>query len=133
MAATIGAELDRAIARVQVASVYDAVVLDAVADAAIERLCDFAQARAGLGSAARFSPGYGDLPLSIQPEFLTVVNARMIGLTCTDANILLPRKSVTAVVGLAARGGGGDYDACGGCLLRDGCRLKKSGKKCRRN
>ena len=51
---------------------------------------------------ARFSPGYGDLPLDCQAQFCATLDAaRRIGLTVSSSGLLLPRKSVTAVIGLA--------------------------------
>ncbi len=57
-----------------------------------------------MGSAGnwRFSPGYGDCPLSAQRSIVnSVLNAtRLIGLTVTPTSLLIPTKSVTAVIGL---------------------------------
>ena len=48
----------------------------------------------------RFSPGYGDFPLSCQRELLTLLRApETIGLTAGESMLLLPTKSVTAVMG----------------------------------
>ena len=55
----------------------------------------------GLRTNFRFSPGFGDLPLAVQPAFLAALDApRRIGLAATAGNLLVPTKSVTAVVGL---------------------------------
>jgi cobalamin-dependent methionine synthase I len=49
----------------------------------------------------RFSPGYGDLSLSVQSDLLNVLDARRnIGLTLSDSLMMIPQKSVTAIVGL---------------------------------
>lgn len=49
----------------------------------------------------RYSPGYGDLPLSIQPQFLATLDApRRLGLTLTASGLMLPRKSITGIVGI---------------------------------
>lgn len=48
----------------------------------------------------RFSPGYGDLKLDIQPKILKLLNSNELGITTTTSNILLPEKSITAIIGL---------------------------------
>jgi len=55
--------------------------------------------RSGYGRTMRYSPGYGDWDLTVQKELLGMVEAKSIGVTCTDTFILQPRKSVTAVIG----------------------------------
>lgn len=48
--------------------------------------------------------GYGSFPLEIQKEFLEAVNAhKRIGLCTGENNILIPRKSVTAVAGISEK------------------------------
>lgn len=51
-------------------------------------------------STPRFSPGYGDWDLSIQKRLLEVTQAAKIGVTCNEAFFMIPRKSVSAVIGL---------------------------------
>ena len=49
----------------------------------------------------RFSPGYGDLPMNIQPDLLELTNARRdLGLTVGSNYMLSPIKSVTAIAGI---------------------------------
>jgi cobalamin-dependent methionine synthase I len=47
----------------------------------------------------RFSPGYGDWTLDNQPQVLQLAEAERIGITLTESNIMIPRKSVSAVIG----------------------------------
>ena len=88
----------------------------------------------GLTTNWRFSPGYGDLPLSAQPALLKALDAnRRLGIAVTSTNMLVPVKSVTAVLGLfekPADGGEARVDACAICRLRDGCELRKRGVTC---
>ncbi len=50
----------------------------------------------------RFSPGYGDMPLAQSGQICEVLNTgRSIGLTVSQSGILMPRKSVTAVLGIS--------------------------------
>ena len=49
----------------------------------------------------RFSPGYGDVPLSLQRDVLAVLDAqRKLGITLSDTFFMTPCKSVTAFVGI---------------------------------
>jgi hypothetical protein len=49
----------------------------------------------------RFSPGYGDLSLSIQGDVLRLLDApKRIGLTVSDGGLMTPVKSVTAIIGV---------------------------------
>ena len=85
--------------------------MQAAAAAMIEAYCDGWQeelkqefGKQGLYLRPRFSPGYGDFPLSCQLPFLRALECqKRIGLTVTDSLILAPSKSVTAVIGLSRR------------------------------
>lgn len=106
-AATLGVGVDRLIARSGAGRVSDAAVYQAAGAALIEAVCDQAWEelrRAGEAEGwhlrPRFSPGYGDFPLSYQRELLTLLRApETIGLTTGESMLLLPTKSVTAVMG----------------------------------
>lgn len=106
-AATLGVGVDRLIARANAGRVSDAAVYQAAGAALIEEVCDLAWEdlrRAGEAEGwhlrPRFSPGYGDFPLSCQRELLTLLRApETIGLTAGESMLLLPTKSVTAVMG----------------------------------
>ena len=87
-------------------SMADALILDACAGAAIENVCDnlcadIAAAVAPMYLTDRFSPGYGDLPLAQQFELCRVLDvSRRIGVTLSDGGLMIPQKSVTAVMGI---------------------------------
>jgi len=108
LAATLGVAVDELIRRAEIRDIDRALLLDACASAAVENLCEQLQnklrecfAAQGVYLTARFSPGYGDLPLSCQPQFCAALDTvRSIGLTVSQSGLLLPRKSVTAVIGL---------------------------------
>ena len=101
-AATLGAEVDRFLIRLGMLSGVDRFVVDGYASALVESLCDFAEAEI-FGDAPRckrFSPGYGDLPLDIQGELLSALSAEnLLGITLTDKKMMVPTKSVTAIIG----------------------------------
>ena len=101
MVATLGVGVDRLIAREQHLSVSDAFVIDAMADALIEALCDNAERRLTEGEAVvpRFSPGYADLPLGVGAEIVRLLGADVrLGISFTESGLMIPRKSVSAIV-----------------------------------
>lgn len=135
LAATLGAEAEALLRSAQRSSMSEAVILDAAGSAAIENVCDnlcadLAAALAPRHLTARFSPGYGDLPLEDQGAFFRALDVtRRIGVTLTASNLMLPQKSVTALVGVSAeplpqRGG------CAWCAARESCQMRKEGGNC---
>ncbi len=110
LGATLGAEPDYRIRRYEKTDMLQAVITQACASAMIEAYVDQLQdtlrqeqAEKGLYMRPRFSPGYGDFPLSVQPAFLDVLElTKRIGVTLTDGMLMIPSKSVTAVIGLSA-------------------------------
>ncbi|NYB74756.1 methionine synthase [Sedimentibacter hydroxybenzoicus DSM 7310] len=109
MAATLGFEVEKRIKYYSMANLSKAVIFDACAASCIEYLCDLAEAeikelaiKDGCNITFRYSPGYGDVPISHQNDILTALNAqKLIGLSVTDSFILIPRKSVTAFIGFS--------------------------------
>ena len=105
-ALTLGAEPDRLIRRYTALGVSRAAVMQAVLAELTEMECDNLMARiteenpdATLGR--RFSPGYGDLPLEAQRILFPMLDvSRRIGITLTDSLLMIPSKSVTALVGV---------------------------------
>jgi len=53
----------------------------------------------GFRTTMRFSPGYGDLSLEFNRTILDLLDAQAIGITATDAFTLIPRKSITGLIG----------------------------------
>lgn len=104
-AATVGVGIDRLIAKYSRLSPSKALLFQAIGTQRIEALCDvfcadMAQEH-GKRTRPRFSPGYGDLPLSVQRELFVALDCeRRIGLTLNDSLLMSPTKSVTAIVGL---------------------------------
>ena len=77
----------------------------------------------------RFSPGYGNWPLEIQPELGKIIKTEQIGLQVTENYLLFPRKSVTAIIGLMP----GDQclttkRGCSSCSQKD-CQSRKLPEK----
>lgn len=102
-AATSGASVDRLILRQTKISAADAMITDCIASSGIEVFCDLIneEMREGRKLKPRYSPGYGDVSLCCQSEILSYLDAyRKIGLTLTEAYLMTPIKSVTAIVGI---------------------------------
>ena len=103
MAATLGSRVDVAIRRLTLGSVTEGAAAQAVAASVIEGYCDEVQAEYAteLHQKPRFSPGYGDWPLEEQKKLFSLLNcSKQIGLTLTDGLMMVPTKSVTAIIGL---------------------------------
>ena len=118
-AATAGSESQRIIAKNSVISPLRGIVSDCVGSAAIEAFCDFINRSLGDTDylRPRFSPGYGDLPLTCQQTLLDFLEAKKtIGLALTESGMLTPVKSVTALIGV-----GNDKNKCTGknCMVCD--------------
>lgn len=138
LACTLGAGVDAAQRAANATDMAYAVALDALASALAEQIAGVAEqtlreeaAREGLFLTGRFSPGYGDFPIAAQNELLRLLDApRQIGLCATPAHLLAPRKSVTAVLGLADHPVTGRRAGCAHCALRGRCAYRKEGKTC---
>ena len=124
LAATIGEAVEEAVTRHFDEGDYaHSVLLDAAATAAVEQTCDACEtmlrpqfAKEGYTMRWRFSPGYGDWDIHVQPELLRLTQAESIGVSLTESMMLCPRKSVTAVIGLV-RGENGDKELPKGCAI----------------
>ncbi len=133
-AASLGRAVDVAIQKLSFTDMTRAVLMDAAASAMIEEVCDQAEAelrrdfgQQGLFLGSRFSPGYGDLPIALQKDFLAALDAgRSIGLSCTPAAILTPSKSVTAVMGLFPRPVPLRDNPCADCEAQGKCRYGRN-------
>lgn len=135
MGATLGAVVDRLIRENQIRDMASAVILDCGASVLIEQVCnDFEEQIRGQVKGfltGRYSPGYGDLPMDTQDQLIRILDApRKIGLTVNQNHIMIPRKSVTAILGVADHPVRGYLATCQECTLRDTCVLRKEGKNC---
>ena len=123
-AATLGTAADQLLRRSAVRSVSRGSAMDAAASAMIEAFCDEQTAsmqRAETRFRSRFGPGYGDLPLEFQRPLLRYLEAdRRIGLSVTDSLMLVPVKSLTAIIGVAKDGEQSLSARCAVCSMT-GC------------
>ena len=133
---TVGDEADRLIRTMQIEDMAKAVMTDAFASAAVEQAADItedmiAKENEGCFLTWRFSPGYGDLPLSAQKLFLQCTDARRrIGVACLESDLLTPVKSVTAIVGISDSPIEKKRRGCVVCQLADECLFRKRGTHC---
>lgn len=104
---TLGAKFDALLRKACVKSAADALVLQAIGTAAIEEWMDAVEAEVAADLAKgetmlrRYSPGYGDFPLTAQSELLGLLDsARSIGVFLTETFLMVPSKSVSAVIGV---------------------------------
>ncbi len=98
--ATLGPSIDRNIraGRLQPSK---ALIWDAVGTAGIEQLCDDFCNTLPKPQKSRYSPGYGDLDLELQRPILSLLDAdQLLGVSLTESLLMIPTKSVTAIVGL---------------------------------
>lgn len=136
LCATLSAGADMLIRQQEAYDMAKAFVTDCIANAAIENVCDSAEEemRQRLPDKYftwRYSPGYGDLPLSLQGLFLGVLDAqKRIGLNLTESGMLVPGKSVTAVIGVSDAPIPKSKRGCVGCMMYDNCSFRKGGYHC---
>lgn len=107
MASTIGARFDMELNKLEKSDLLKSVVFDSCGSAMVEVVCDQAETEiiqkvGSLFFTKRYSPGYGDLPMDTQQIFQKILMMdKKLGITLTKDNLMIPRKSVTAIIGFA--------------------------------
>lgn len=110
LVATIGPQVDMLIKKEAIKSKARAVVMNSCAIAAIESYVSeintmLANQYEGMSLRPRYSPGYGDVKLSVQKDLLSVLDSnRKIGVALSDSYLMTPEKSVSAIIGIAKEG-----------------------------
>ena len=138
LAVTLGPGVDAQIRRAGVGDIAAGVASDALGSALAEQAADAAEAelrqqaaKEGKYLTGRFSPGYGDWDIAVQPLVAVALDTvRRAGLCVTDTNLMTPRKSVTAILGVSSHPVKGRLAGCGHCVLRTRCEYRKRGKTC---
>ena len=138
LAVTLGPGVDAQIRRAGVGDIAASVASDALGSALAEQAADAAEAelrqwaaQEGKYLTGRYSPGYGDWPITVQPKVAAVLDtARRAGICVLNTNLMTPRKSVTAILGLSDHPVKGHLAGCGHCVLRTRCEYRKRGKTC---
>ncbi|AGB41258.1 vitamin B12 dependent methionine synthase [Halobacteroides halobius DSM 5150] len=109
LAVTIGGKLEKKVNQLFTeGELTKATTLDAVGSAAVEEVAnritklisEEALAKGLSHLTMRFSPGYGDTTLDIQPQLLILLGGEELGITLSSGYILDPQKSITALIGL---------------------------------
>lgn len=138
LACTLGMGFETELLKLQAKSATKAVIFDAVGTAFIEEFADRTEEKLllpykekGYFSKFRYSPGYGDLKLELQKDIITTLDAqKRIGLLVTDTNILIPRKSITAFIGIFKTPQKKPQSKCEICSARSACSMRKEGQAC---
>ena len=79
------------------------LIFQAIGAERVEALCDLFcdRLKEKVLVTPRFSPGYGDLPLSFQTEIFSLLNPpKYLGVSLGESYLMTPSKSVTALVGI---------------------------------
>ena len=133
---TLGLEFEQRLRAMERRDMGEAVIFDACGSAWVESGCDAAEAEIaarfeGRYLTDRFSPGYGDLPLSLQPAVLAALDAeKRLGIHLSDSFLMTPSKSVTAVIGVSDKPQPARVRGCGYCAMRKTCDYRKGGTTC---
>lgn len=136
LACTLGAAFETMLRAEQARDMADAAILNACGSALVEAGCDAAEQELKARFpdrylTDRFSPGYGDLPLSLQPALCGALDTqRRLGLYLTDSFLMIPSKSVTALIGLSDTPQMARIRGCAYCTMQQTCTLRKGGKHC---
>lgn len=136
MAVTLGYELERYINKCSYTDLAKSVVLDAAASAAAESLADdinrmLEEEYKPRFLTDRFSPGYGDMPIEVQRNFLDLLNAKKeIGLEASSYGIMQPKKSISAIIGISDIKQQHRLKGCGACKLFKECDYLRRGITC---
>lgn len=132
LAVTIGPAVDQLIRRSEIMNIVEAAIYQAAGAAYVEAWCDAVnqeikeKAKAeGYICRPRFSPGYGDFSLTFQKDFSNLLDMpKNVGITLTDSLLMVPSKSVTAVIGLAKQKNTGTMQGCSTCN-KNNCDFRK--------
>ena len=138
LGATAGIELDKRIRRYMVTEPDVGVVMDSCGIQAVEQIAYFAEkemerevAEEGCHLTWRYSPGYGDLPLEAQRELVRALDThRKIGVSLTESCLMMPSKSVTAILGISDTKRDDRKNKCDFCNNRERCVFRKRGTRC---
>lgn len=132
LAVTIGEDIENEITNSSENENYaHALLLDAAATEAVEEAADLSEKiierearKEGFYLTSRFSPGYGDFPLTMQKEILELASGDKIGISLTSSLMLIPRKSITAIIGFKRENTIRNNHNCSNCNKLN-CNFKK--------
>ena len=138
MAATIGLDIEKDIRKYSLTELTKGIIIDSCATTAIEEVCDMVQEEIQNNiledeqhTTLRYSPGYGDLPIEKNKDILNLINGQKeIGLTITTNGIMIPRKSVIAIIGISDNKLSQVKKSCKNCNNKDTCKFKRGVDSC---
>jgi hypothetical protein len=127
---TIGSELEETVSRLFNEDPLTALALDGYGNAVVERMAQMICERIGkkAGNEKRsastpLSPGSPEWPVDIgQPEIFALLDAGQAGIRLTSGGMMVPRKSMSFVVGLGQNMA--QTDLCEMCSLKATCRYR---------
>ena len=131
MVCTIGQALEQRISALMRSDPVHGLALDGFGSVAVEALGVAActrfeeqAARAGLHTSVPLSPGMIGWPVDEgQPQIFSLLDAGQIGVTLTESAQMIPRKSISMVLGIGRRPFS-EGRACDFCALRETCRYQ---------
>lgn len=135
---TLGLEIEREIRKLTYTNLTKGVIVDACATTAIEEVCDIIQnniekdlLKQGKHITMRYSPGYGDLSIEKNRDIVNILNSsNRIGLTVSDSGIMIPRKSVVAIIGISDNEIKKTKKSCESCSKSKDCKFRKGDSNC---
>jgi len=127
---TIGPELEQTTVHLFGEDPLYALALDGLGNAAVESLAqkvcgDIAEqiGHEGLQASTPLSPGSPEWPVEIgQPQIFTLLDPSKAGVVLTSGGMMIPRKSVSLVVGLGPEMS--QTSMCSVCSLKETCRYQ---------
>jgi hypothetical protein len=127
---TIGMELETEIEHLMNSDPMYAMALDGLGNAAVEKFAQQVCARIGeqaqvegLTTSAPLSPGEPDWPVEVgQPQVFALLDPSRIGITLTSGGMMVPKKSISFVVGIGPEMT--QIDMCELCSLRERCHYR---------
>lgn len=136
-AATLGIDADRITRAESTRSMLRGSIAHAAGAAMIEQYCDDLQQelavsyeKEGEFLCSRYSPGYGDLPLSFQKSLFQLLPLeKYLGLSLNEHCMMIPSKSITAIIGISSEQTA-DFRQCSGnclCCKNYACSYRKDG------
>jgi hypothetical protein len=129
---TIGPELETIISSLVNDDPLYALALDGLGNAAVENLaqqvCGYIAEQVegeGLQASSPLSPGSPEWPVEIgQPQIFALLDPSKAGVTLTSGGMMIPKKSVSFVVGLGPEMS--QASMCSVCSLKETCRYQNA-------
>lgn len=140
MTCTIGLAFERKALQLAVTDGVASLIYDSVGSSLVESCADDCEravrdlgASHGLCAGQRMSPGYGEIPLSLSREIVRTLDAgKRLGVAVTESDMLVPTKSITAIVGLFEKEDDARHArySCADCVAFADCPYRRAGAPC---